>query len=992
MLRSLTIAAGVAAAAGQMFPTDFGTLKPCKATDMNPVFCSDFGGMYGQCAKWNIDSQCGTGWTKQPLKHCAQNRFPMSYSTKAAAQAACDGEGASKCQGIYDVSCNDKGSWYLCKPGPLSTSGSSCVYKSQSAATIACCASADCSDQSTAEVKCSTNTAAGYTPPVTWAKASNSHCASFKIPSEYHPSLKDAQMACDSYGARCTGVYDPSCNNVGTFYLCDGDQRALNMGWSTSSSSCIYQKPAAATTAAPASPTPAPTPATPAYVADLSDPTCSPAQTAGKYVCGGINRYGCDTQLIESYCGRNGAGKLEACCGDVDGSCTDGDDDVYCNKPAATPAPTPAMAKVVVAATIKGWDAASFSKIPLGWSVSPATAFRIAFAAKASAPLGRVVLSNFADASLRRLGDGDDQRKLAANGLTFDVTVTLDSTSAASTVETNIKATSDADLLTEMSVAAAAPSGNPFSAFSATVTKAVPAAPVTMAPYYQPPAPTPPTPAPGSYTPSATVKRLHGYMVKSGGVTEGVWDPKKTSDGVVKVTTVAAAGGAAMVALFLFWFFCHACAAHGPCKRCYKRSAKCGHLNPTKLCRAKMIQTVIFVIFGGLMFATVKGRDSFHQATDIISLTLKDTAATFDSIQTSATEMQAQSGLFQTGFTDLTKCSTTQCDACRYGGQAGTTKATWEKAARDALVGPNKEADGGYAKDIGKYLAQFRDGAKLLLSRVSGSATQLTLVSVIVGEDGKKYVDMLLLAMLVPGILVLLLGLLGTWLLTKNTGGWCSLSTLPLLMAQLLGLIYVVMLVVFIAVGAGTSVLFAETCNQPVPETALIEVLQQDNMATGKPILKPEDFDVPTLNYYLTCAGTNQLEDQVKLATAGVAEMEKQLGNANDCDTAAMAAVVPAASKSVGTVAAAVTCPNINFLLTRFTREGICTHMVDGLYFLWTVQAACGVFLLLALAMLRITMATAYAAETTKEKAAKAMGTPVAAGALQITQKQENTV
>jgi len=36
---------------------------------------------------------------------------------------------------------------------------------------------------------------------------------------------------------------------------------------------------------------------------------------------------------------------------------------------------------------------------------------------------------------------------------------------------------------------------------------------------------------------------------------------------------------------------------------------------------------------------------------------------------------------------------------------------------------------------------------------------------------------------------------------------------------------------------------------------------------------------------------------------------------------------VPAASKSVGTVAAAVTCPNINFLLTRFTREGICTPL-----------------------------------------------------------------
>lgn len=249
-----------------------------------------------------------------------------------------------------------------------------------------------------------------------------------------------------------------------------------------------------------------------------------------------------------------------------------------------------------------------------------------------------------------------------------------------------------------------------------------------------------------------------------------------------------------------------------------------------------------------------------------------------------------------------------------------------------------------------------------LKTRLGGTAQQLREISEVVGDDGKKYVDIVLVAMLVPGALVLVIGLLGTWCLhkKKTSKGCCSTSTFLMFFAQIFGALYVVMLIVFVAIGAGGSVLFAEVCNQPVPETALIEVLQEDNMATGKPLLKPEDFDVPTLDYYLTCQGSNKLEDQVRLAGAGVRQLGDELKKPeNDqCDFSPLNAVVPGATASVGAVQAAVTCPNINFLLLRFTREGVCTHMVDGMYFLWTVQAACGVFLIFALVMMRLVQQT----------------------------------
>jgi len=182
------------------------------------------------------------------------------------------------------------------------------------------------------------------------------------------------------------------------------------------------------------------------------------------------------------------------------------------------------------------------------------------------------------------------------------------------------------------------------------------------------------------------------------------------------------------------------------------------------------------------------------------------------------------------------------------------------------------------------------------------------------------------------------------------------------------------MLVVFIAIGAGSSVLLAEACNQPVPETALLEVLQEDNMVTGKPVIKPEDFDADTLGFYLACNGTNKVEDQVVMATTGLQQLEKSLQSIDKCDSAAMQAVIPGATRSIGAVQTAVGCPRINFMLLRFTRQGVCHHMVDGLFFLWTVQAACGAFLLLALTMMRVVTQTYH-----EVGADKAGGTPAPA-------------
>jgi hypothetical protein len=67
-------------------------------------------------------------WPKMSLQHCAGSKaVSTGYSSKASAQAACAKN--SKCSGIYDPSCDARGTWYQCNYSKYLRSSYSCVYK-----------------------------------------------------------------------------------------------------------------------------------------------------------------------------------------------------------------------------------------------------------------------------------------------------------------------------------------------------------------------------------------------------------------------------------------------------------------------------------------------------------------------------------------------------------------------------------------------------------------------------------------------------------------------------------------------------------------------------------------------------------------------------------------------------------------------------------------------------------------------------------------------
>ena len=69
---------------------------------------------------------------------------------------------------------------------------------------------------------------------IAFTELSRKHCFSVKYGSYSTESAAKTACLADS---NCKGVYDPRCDNTGTFYLCP-----ISATYQTSSSSCIHEK------------------------------------------------------------------------------------------------------------------------------------------------------------------------------------------------------------------------------------------------------------------------------------------------------------------------------------------------------------------------------------------------------------------------------------------------------------------------------------------------------------------------------------------------------------------------------------------------------------------------------------------------------------------------------------------------------------------------------------------------------------------------------
>ena len=619
-----------------------------------------------------------------------------------------------------------------------------------------------------------------------------------------------------------------------------------------------------------------------------------------------------------------------------------------------TPAPTPMRSNVKTQATVTGYTSSAFTGAVLD-------SYRTAWSAKTGANLGDVDVRDIESA--RRLtsielrsaaGHGALSRALAASSIKFNVFVSLKDPSAASDYELQVKNVGDAELTQGFSEALAA-SGQSVPANLAATKKTPTTMALTSAPT---PAPAPPVLPPAPYEPSATVKTLHKYMKSTGQVDEE-YDPLKTVEGAASVGAIAVIVGIVLILLYGLFVFLQKCCKC--CKCCYH-----AHLSEKHHCRAKVIQTLIFLIFAGLLCGSVVGRESFHKACDVLRPALSKTGELFDEMERGAEGMTAASVRFEAGYSTLTACSPTKCSACPWPGDESKNgkEADWDKAARTLLIG--SDGNGGAAATMAPQIATFKEEGDKLGSMLKEQGAQMQKMSDAMGDDAKTLIDAFIGITIAFGFVVALLGTVGVWCLSaKSAKGCCHFSSLFLILAQFLGVVFVLLLIVLVAVQATASAALGEVCYQPVPETALIDTLTENLDVFGTfeiQVLNKNSFDLPTLNYYMTCNGTTPNPLGVKLESAidQVIGLDPELRRVQECDTLALRKVIPDASASMAIVQYALDCSRITPLLLSFTRDAVCTHMVDGLFFLWTVQAASGVFLILALIIMRLVMQSFY--------------------------------
>jgi len=145
-------------------------------------------------------------WIKRAKKHCNNHKMAHPYTSLIKAEDACARNKA--CSGVYDLSCDRAGIFYLCNHNyPFQNSGRSCVYQSRHATK----------------------------PGGRWIKVARKHCAFHRNGTAYR-SMKQAERACIR-SRNCSAVYDPNCDGKGTFYAC-----SRGFAYSKSARSCVYTR------------------------------------------------------------------------------------------------------------------------------------------------------------------------------------------------------------------------------------------------------------------------------------------------------------------------------------------------------------------------------------------------------------------------------------------------------------------------------------------------------------------------------------------------------------------------------------------------------------------------------------------------------------------------------------------------------------------------------------------------------------------------------
>jgi hypothetical protein len=452
------------------------------------------------------------------------------------------------------------------------------------------------------------------------------------------------------------------------------------------------------------------------------------------------------------------------------------------------------------------------------------------------------------------------------------------------------------------------------------------------------------------HKPTSAVKALNGY-----GSGVAVFDGKKTNNAIFSGAVMTGILGAGMLVLWMLFLLLQNCV-------CLKKTiCKCcccfwASFSPKHRSRSKIFITFMFLLVCILMLTSIKGRDSFHKGVDSVAKTMGMVETAFTSLDTSAGQMQTQGSTLGTDVPQLMcECGVTDDEkaACQNSPQA-------QQEFDDAF----EEQKSGMQAGVEAYGA------------VGGVLKALTEPAVKMAQNFKKLfatqfkmaIDMLIGAVVAFAMLVCLFGMVSAWCLSKNSQNErkgcarlipCKISSLLFGLTNLFGFVFLLLCLICVVVEASMSIYMADIC-AGVPEQNMILAvndIRKQLGSTGK-------LDTAMADFFFTCQGTNPVAenfDRGKMEMKNVQKFIANMSTSMDCTgLIPINATIAAAVGTLGNLQAQVGCGSINPIVLQFTRSAICTHMVDGLYYLWPVQCVSGVLLLIALVMLSMVRLSFY--------------------------------
>ena len=362
------------------------------------------------------------------------------------------------------------------------------------------------------------------------------------------------------------------------------------------------------------------------------------------------------------------------------------------------------------------------------------------------------------------------------------------------------------------------------------------------------------------------------------------------------------------------------------------------------------------------MLGSIGGRTSFHKASDTIADSLSKVAVLFEDMESASKNMVAQNVEYKAGVTGLVSCSWPQpgqfpeptAVKCPWPGISASqpmTKDTWNSRSHMALKAANST--------MTKSLKQFEQGAVKIYAGTNGQGKKVREISNLFKTDIKKMVDLAVGASVAFAVFVCLMGIIGTLCLNEKSkeqakGAGMNNSTMAFVATNVFGFVFLLLVIVFVSAEMGVSAAMSDVCYQS-PEKAMVRYATNETKTPWTP------DNLQAFTHYLDdCQGYNPVAKRLTDAELGLTRFATKAKEIGTCDTLALRVIVPRSQGDLTTIKYAVSCPVINSLFLQFTRDAVCTHMIDGLYNLWSIQCAAGFLLFIALVLMALVQQSFY--------------------------------